>query len=91
MLLMYRWSLLLSAGALAVWRFDGRIRVGLILLGAATLFLVTVLPRLNRRRTHNGHRNGFERDRADDVADATPPAPDEEDADAPGRNESERP
>ena len=51
-LLMYLWSLLLSAGALAVWRFDGRIRVGLILLGAATLFLVTVLPRLNRRRTH---------------------------------------
>jgi UDP-GlcNAc:undecaprenyl-phosphate GlcNAc-1-phosphate transferase len=90
-LLMYLWSLLLSAGALAVWRFDGRIRVGLILLGAATLFLVTVLPRLNRRRTHNGHRNGFERDRADDVGDATPPAPDQEDADAPGRNESERP
>ena len=90
-LLMYLWSLLLSAGALAVWRFDGRIRVGLILLGAATLFLVTVLPRLNRRRTHNGHRNGFERDRADDVGDATPPAPDQEDADAPRRNESERP
>ncbi len=90
-LLMYLWSLLLSAGALAVWRFDGRIRVGLILLGAATLFLVTVLPRLNRRRIHNGHRNGFERDRADDVGDATPPAPDQEDADAPGRNESERP
>ena len=90
-LLMYLWSLLLSAGALAVWRFDGRIRVGLILLGAATLFLVTVLPRLNRRRTHNGHRNGFERDRADDVGGATPPAPDPQDADAPERNESEHP
>jgi hypothetical protein len=88
---MYLWSLLLSAGALAVWRFDGRIRVGLILLGAATLFLVTVLPRLNRRRTHNGHRNGFERDRADDVGGATPPAPDPQDADAPERNESEHP
>jgi UDP-GlcNAc:undecaprenyl-phosphate/decaprenyl-phosphate GlcNAc-1-phosphate transferase len=90
-LLMYLWSLLLSAGALAVWRFDGRVRVGLILLGAATLFLVTVLPRLNRRRTGNGHRNGFERDRADDVGDATSPARDQKHVDAPERNESEDP
>jgi UDP-GlcNAc:undecaprenyl-phosphate/decaprenyl-phosphate GlcNAc-1-phosphate transferase len=90
-LLMYLWSLLLSAGALAVWRFDGRIRVGLILLGAATLFLVTVLPRLDRRRTGNEHRNGFERDRADDIGDATRPAPDQADADVPERNESEGP
>src|SRR4029078_9936641 len=49
-LLMYLWSLLLSAGALAVWRFDGRIRVGLILLGAATLVLGTGVPPRKRRR-----------------------------------------
>jgi UDP-GlcNAc:undecaprenyl-phosphate GlcNAc-1-phosphate transferase len=90
-LLMYLWSALLSGAALAVSRIDGRLVVGVILLAAAGLFLFTALPRLNRRLSGNGHRNGFERDRADDVGDATAPAPDQEEADAPERNESEGP
>ena len=45
-LLMYLWSALISAGALAVGLIDGRLEVGVILLGAAALFLVTALPRL---------------------------------------------
>jgi UDP-GlcNAc:undecaprenyl-phosphate GlcNAc-1-phosphate transferase len=56
-LLMYLWSALVSGGALAVGLIDGRFVVGLILLGAAALFLVTALPRLATRRTTNGsHR-----------------------------------
>ncbi len=49
-LLMYLWSALVSAGALAVGLIDGRFVVGLILIGATTLFLVTALPRFARRR-----------------------------------------
>ena len=89
-LLMYLWSLLLSAGALAVWAINGRLIVGLILIGVATLFLVTALPRLNRRRTGNGHRNGHQPEQADAIADAPEVSAPEADAkDAPERNESE--
>ena len=49
-LLMYLWSALVSAGALAVGLIDGRFLVGLILIGAASLFLITALPRLARGR-----------------------------------------
>jgi len=90
-LLMYLWSVLLSGAALAVGRVYGRLVVGLILLGAATLFLITFLPRLARRRSTNGHRNGYEADRAGDVGDATDPAPDHTGADAPERDEPEPP
>ena len=88
---MYLWSVLLSGAALAVGRVYGRLVVGLILLGAATLFLITFLPRLARRRSTNGHRNGYEADRAGDVGDATDPAPDHRGADAPQRDEPEPP
>jgi UDP-GlcNAc:undecaprenyl-phosphate GlcNAc-1-phosphate transferase len=89
-LLMYLWSLLLSAGALAVWAINGRLIVGLILIGVATLFLVTALPRLNRRRTGNGHRNGHQPEQADAIGDAPEVSAPEADAkDAPERNESE--
>lgn len=90
-LLMYLWSALLSGAALAVGRIDNRPLVALILLGGAVLFLVTALPRLNRRRTGNGHRNGHHPERVDNVADA-PPAPTPEDKtarDAPERNDPE--
>jgi UDP-GlcNAc:undecaprenyl-phosphate GlcNAc-1-phosphate transferase len=50
-LLMYLWSALLSLSGLAVGLIDGRVAVGLILVGAVTLFLVTALPRLTQRRT----------------------------------------
>ena len=49
-LLMYLWSALISASALAVGLIDGRATVGLILLGALALFLVTALPALDRWR-----------------------------------------
>jgi UDP-GlcNAc:undecaprenyl-phosphate GlcNAc-1-phosphate transferase len=49
-LLMYLWSALLSLSGLAVGLIDGRVAVGLILVGAVTLFLVTALPRLTQRR-----------------------------------------
>ncbi len=49
-LLMYLWSALISANALAVGLIDGRATVGLILLGALMLFLVTALPALDRWR-----------------------------------------
>jgi UDP-GlcNAc:undecaprenyl-phosphate GlcNAc-1-phosphate transferase len=52
-LLMYLWSVLISASALAVGLIDGRVTVGLILAGALGLFLATALPLLARRR-----RNG---------------------------------
>jgi UDP-GlcNAc:undecaprenyl-phosphate GlcNAc-1-phosphate transferase len=45
-LLMYLWSALISGSALAVGLIDGRLEVGVILLGTGTLFLVTALPRL---------------------------------------------
>jgi UDP-GlcNAc:undecaprenyl-phosphate GlcNAc-1-phosphate transferase len=49
-LLMYLWSGLISASALAVGLIDGRAAVGLILLAALALFLVTALPALDRWR-----------------------------------------
>jgi len=63
-LLMYLWSALVSAGALAVGLIDGRFVVGLILIGATSLFLVTALPRLARRRG-NGNDAGPQLDAAD--------------------------
>lgn len=65
-LLMYLWSALISASALAVGLIDGRATVGLILLGALMLFLVTALPALDRWRR-----------RGDGPPEATPhpPAP----------------
>ena len=89
-LLMYLWSLLLSAGALAVWAINGRLVVGLILIGVAALFLVTALPRLNRRRTGNGNQNGHNPERAASVGGAPEATALDIDAqDAPERNESE--
>jgi UDP-GlcNAc:undecaprenyl-phosphate/decaprenyl-phosphate GlcNAc-1-phosphate transferase len=58
-LLMYLWSVLISGGALAVGLIDGRLTVGLILLGGVVLFLATALPRLATRR-RNGNGNGAE-------------------------------
>ncbi|MGH2596070.1 MAG: glycosyltransferase family 4 protein [Actinomycetota bacterium] len=49
-LLMYLWSALISASALAVGLIDGRFAVGVIVLCAVALFLVTALPRLARWR-----------------------------------------
>jgi UDP-GlcNAc:undecaprenyl-phosphate GlcNAc-1-phosphate transferase len=59
-LLMYLWSALVSAGALAVGLIDGRLFVGilvagLILIGAGSLFVITALPRFSERR---GNGNG---------------------------------
>jgi UDP-GlcNAc:undecaprenyl-phosphate GlcNAc-1-phosphate transferase len=52
-LLMYLWSLLISGSALAVGLIDGRTTVGLILLAAFVLFLITALPALDRWRRHD--------------------------------------
>jgi UDP-GlcNAc:undecaprenyl-phosphate GlcNAc-1-phosphate transferase len=52
-LLMYLWSVLVSAACLAVGLIDGRALVGAVVLGALALFLITALPRLAERR-----RNG---------------------------------
>jgi UDP-GlcNAc:undecaprenyl-phosphate GlcNAc-1-phosphate transferase len=49
-LLMYLWSGLISASALAVGLIDGRTTVGIVLLAALALFLVTALPALDRWR-----------------------------------------
>ncbi len=49
-LLMYLWSALISASALAVGLIDGRLAVGAILVVVVILFLVTALPRLTRGR-----------------------------------------
>jgi len=49
-LLMYLWSALISASALAVGLIDGRLTVGAVLLAAVGLFLATALPRLERSR-----------------------------------------
>jgi UDP-GlcNAc:undecaprenyl-phosphate GlcNAc-1-phosphate transferase len=57
-LLMYLWSALVSGCALAVAAINRRFAVGLILLGAAALFLITALPRLTRKRRGNGGRGG---------------------------------
>jgi UDP-GlcNAc:undecaprenyl-phosphate GlcNAc-1-phosphate transferase len=56
-LLMYLWSLLLSLSGLAVGLIDGRFVVGMILIGASLLFLVTAGPRLAERR-RNGDDEG---------------------------------
>lgn len=49
-LLMYLWSALISASALAIGLIDGRLAVGAIILIAIVLFAVTALPRLARWR-----------------------------------------
>ncbi len=54
-LLMYLWSALIAGGGLAIGLIDGRLTVGLILLAAASLFVVTALPRLATRRNGNGN------------------------------------
>jgi UDP-GlcNAc:undecaprenyl-phosphate GlcNAc-1-phosphate transferase len=53
-LLMYLWSALVSAGALAVGLIDDRYVVGLLLGCGLVLFLITALPRLTRRRADGG-------------------------------------
>jgi UDP-GlcNAc:undecaprenyl-phosphate/decaprenyl-phosphate GlcNAc-1-phosphate transferase len=55
-LLMYLWSVLISASALAVGLIDGRTVVGTIVVAAITLFAVTALPRFAgwRRRSVEG-------------------------------------
>jgi UDP-GlcNAc:undecaprenyl-phosphate GlcNAc-1-phosphate transferase len=55
-LLMYLGSALLSGSGLAVGLINGRFAVGMVLIGTAGLFLVTLLPRLlDRRRTNGEH------------------------------------
>jgi UDP-GlcNAc:undecaprenyl-phosphate/decaprenyl-phosphate GlcNAc-1-phosphate transferase len=56
-LLMYLWSALMAGSALAIGALDGRVALGVTLLGAAILFLVTALPRLLEHR-RNGSSNG---------------------------------
>jgi UDP-GlcNAc:undecaprenyl-phosphate/decaprenyl-phosphate GlcNAc-1-phosphate transferase len=68
-LLMYLWSALISASALAVGLIDGRTTVGLVLLAAAALFLVTALPALDRWR-----RRGDE-ETAEPTRETRSPAP----------------
>ena len=50
-LLMYLWSALISASALAVGLIDGRLAVGAVVLGALVLFAATAFPRLARWRS----------------------------------------
>jgi len=57
-LLMYLWSGLISASALAVGLIDGRTTVGLVLLAALGLFLVTALPALDRWRRRGDEPSG---------------------------------
>jgi len=52
-LLMYLWSALLAASGLAIGLIDGRAAVGIVLLVALVLFVVTAGPRVTERR-----RNG---------------------------------
>jgi len=60
-LLMYLWSGLISASTLAVGLIDGRTTVGLVLLAALGLFLVTALPALDRWRSRtNGSADATE-------------------------------
>lgn len=63
-LLMYLWSGLISASALAVGLIDGRLAAGAVLVGSVVLFLVTALPRLTERR-----RNGLSEAPTDGRAD----------------------
>jgi UDP-GlcNAc:undecaprenyl-phosphate GlcNAc-1-phosphate transferase len=69
-LLMYLWSALISASALAIGLIDGRLAVGAIILIAIVLFAVTALPRLARWRG-----------RSEAAAEPAPPPPIEEGAD----------
>ena len=57
-LLMYLWSALISASALAVGLIDGRLAVGAILLVAVILFLATALPRFTRGRRDDAPPGG---------------------------------
>jgi UDP-GlcNAc:undecaprenyl-phosphate/decaprenyl-phosphate GlcNAc-1-phosphate transferase len=57
-LLMYLWSALIAGSGLAIGLIDGRLIVGLILLGAVVLFVATALPRLAHRRNGNGGPEG---------------------------------
>lgn len=63
-LLMYLWSALISASALAIGLIDGRLAVGAIILCAIVLFAVTALPRLARWRG-----------RSEEVAEPAPAPP----------------
>jgi UDP-GlcNAc:undecaprenyl-phosphate GlcNAc-1-phosphate transferase len=54
-LLLYLWSALVSAGALAVGLIDNRFLVGMLVFGAGSLILITALPRIAARR---GNGNG---------------------------------
>jgi UDP-GlcNAc:undecaprenyl-phosphate/decaprenyl-phosphate GlcNAc-1-phosphate transferase len=91
-LLLYLWSLLLSGGALAVQQIRGRLPVGLVLVGGAALFLVTALPRLDRRRASSTHRDGSRNGEAAGSLGAASAAEAERDAgDAPPRNVPETP
>jgi UDP-GlcNAc:undecaprenyl-phosphate GlcNAc-1-phosphate transferase len=53
-LLMYLWSALISGSAVAIALINGRPIVALILVAAGSVFLVTALPRMARRRGPNG-------------------------------------
>ncbi|MGZ4149134.1 MAG: MraY family glycosyltransferase [Actinomycetota bacterium] len=53
-LLLYLWSALLSGAGLAVGLINGRLAVGLILIAALALFLVTALPAISSKRLGNG-------------------------------------
>jgi UDP-GlcNAc:undecaprenyl-phosphate/decaprenyl-phosphate GlcNAc-1-phosphate transferase len=60
-LLMYLWSALISASALAVGLIDGRMVVGTIVVAAVALFAVTALPRLagwRRQAATGAHEPG---------------------------------
>jgi UDP-GlcNAc:undecaprenyl-phosphate GlcNAc-1-phosphate transferase len=61
-LLMYLWSALISASALAVGLIDGRLAVAVIVVVAVLLFVATAYPRLERWRG-----------RAEDPGDASEP------------------
>jgi UDP-GlcNAc:undecaprenyl-phosphate GlcNAc-1-phosphate transferase len=73
-LLMYLWSALISASALAVGLIDGRLAVGAVVLGALVLFAATAFPRLARWRSQAAEV-------ADEVG-ATPSRPDDTAPDA---------
>lgn len=74
-LLMYLWSALVSLSGLAIGLINGRVVIGLILLGVVSLFLVTALPRFTERT--NGHGD-------DDARRGSAPGP-------PHPSETERP
>jgi UDP-GlcNAc:undecaprenyl-phosphate GlcNAc-1-phosphate transferase len=82
-LLMYLWSALISASALAVGLIDGRMVVGTIVVAAVALFAVTALPRLAgwRRAEASGTQAPARPARvprsaeSDGASPAQPPAP----------------